>query len=310
MEALGLSIIFEMDEDILKDWNEEDHPRLPAGQGGGGQFTAGAGFGGGGQPKEPPPAHAEGGNVVSTGERNIRWTHLDGGERAILQRYNINQADMEKVLAVKNLRVEARAYSNANNRIDLNVQYYDHDDDHVAGFEFGIGRGANHDDIHIDLAIVNNAAQGKDMGSNFISRLESLAKKTGTIKSFSLLADISIGYYAWAKMGFDYQNKDDLETRKGRMVIYAKEFIKLSPRGYDEAFLNDLNGKISKLKSANDIANFKIPNMKFTAKALKDAGWFRNSDVADDVSMDLGKAFMLNRNSEGHGSWNAIKRLK
>jgi len=50
------------------------------------------------------------------------------------------------------------------------------------------------------------------------------------------------------------------------------------------------------------MANFRIPGVKIKGSHIK------NEAVPADLEMDIGRAFMLDRN--GHGSWHGILRLK
>lgn len=142
--------------------------------------------------------------------------------------------------------------------------------------------------LEIGLVAIENGYTGKGLGEDFTARVIRTAKEKG-LESISLEANISIGRYAWAKKGFDYRDPDTLQTALTTLGYWCKRKGITLPE--------TLN-----IRSANDMANFRIPGVKIKASQIK------NEAVPVDLEMDVGKAFMLDR--AGHGSWYGILRLK
>lgn len=135
---------------------------------------------------------------------------------------------------------------------------------HVAKGQFFIGG------IHI-----KKSEEGKGIGKQVIKDMISFARQSG-MKEVSLFADIKVGRYAWAKLGFDYADKNSLDFERR----WLGEFCKKRKVPYDP----------KKINSAKDIAEFKSEGKKING-------------------MDIGKAFMLSLNAEGHGSWDGVLKL-
>jgi GNAT superfamily N-acetyltransferase len=135
---------------------------------------------------------------------------------------------------------------------------------HVTKGQFFIGG------IHI-----KKSEEGKGIGKQVIKDMISFARQSG-MKEVALFADIKVGRYAWAKLGFDYADKNSLDF--GRR--WLGEFCKKRNIPYDKA----------KINSAKDIAEFKVEDKKIDG-------------------MDIGKAFMLSLKAEGHGSWDGVLKL-
>lgn len=145
-------------------------------------------------------------------------------------------------------------------------------------------------DIHLDLMILSGSLQNKGQGLKVISNLEKLAKKTGT-QTLSLEANISIGTYAWPRLGFDFKRKADfIEAKRNIKSILEENNIPLKGKILE---------KFNNLRTANDIAKFDI-GQKFTKRQ---AG-IDNYDVPSKLEMHIGKCALLMMDS-----FDAIKRL-
>lgn len=134
--------------------------------------------------------------------------------------------------------------------------------------------------------------QGRGLAESLYSRQIARCKERGFDK-ITLCANVTIGRYAWAKKGFDYQAdwRADNATREFKGWA-SKKGIKVSP------------GDWPKFKSARDVATYKIPGVSVLGSQIT------NGDVPSSMKMSVGKAFMLDTAPGGHGFWMAALSLK
>ena len=130
------------------------------------------------------------------------------------------------------------------------------------------------------------------MAESLYSRQITRCKERGFDK-ITLVANVTIGRYAWAKKGFDYQAdwRADNATREFKGWA-GKKGIKVPPRGWP------------KFKSARDVATYKIPGVSVLGSQIT------NDDVLGSMKLGVGKAFMLDTGQGGHGFWMAALNLK
>jgi GNAT superfamily N-acetyltransferase len=139
-----------------------------------------------------------------------------------------------------------------------------------AGFKSTLTVDRKAKDIFVDEVHISRTKQGRDIGKNMIHNMIAFAKKEG-MQTISLWAAEKVGIYAWAKLGFDYDQPTGLQDAKASLKIYCKDNgIKLGKE--------DLN----KLKTAKDVASLTI-----------------NDET-------VGKNFML---SGSHGSWTGVLKI-
>lgn len=149
-------------------------------------------------------------------------------------------------------------------------------------------------ELHFENGICRNEElyledKFQDMGiaSSLYSRQKAVLKERGYEK-IVLLANVSIGRYAWAKKGFNYRYaKDGIDNRDEIQAWMTN--LGLVREAQEHGKLFDTFTKPS------DYANFNIPGAMITGRQIN------NYDVAGDYSMPIGKAFMLDW--DGHGSW-------
>ena len=161
-------------------------------------------------------------------------------------------------------------------------------------------------DVHLDLMTIdskNNAQQGKDIGSKFMERLETFTTKIGK-DEISLLVDISIGKYAWARMGFDCQTPNELRVMKENFVNWGYDYLnKINAVDSHEKF----ESMVKPISDMKGIADFNFMNIHDT----KSRYGVVNNDVKNDLKMHMGKAFLLDSMSHGgHGAWDGKKPIK
>ncbi len=111
-------------------------------------------------------------------------------------------------------------------------------------------------------------------------------------EEIQLYADITIGRYAWAKMGFNYADPGETASTSGRFQKWA-----------DKRDIKPPKGGWPKFKSAYDVATYKIPGVSMVGKDIA------NRDVPLSMKMDIGKAFMLDKEPDGHGAWGGVLKL-
>lgn len=153
--------------------------------------------------------------------------------------------------------------------------------------------------MKLDLYELNRSQQGTGQAHAIMARLDQLAKKMGC-ESTTLEANISIGTYAWARLGFDYRYKSDLIEAKDQLRSWVAGIAENKSRlPLDFGLLNE---RISKIKTAKDMSEFTMPGFNFT----KTGYGIDNKDVPRDMRMNAGKAFMLGQ----HQGWVGIRRLR
>jgi len=101
-----------------------------------------------------------------------------------------------------------------------------------------------------------------------------------------LYAGLSVGRYAWAKEGAEYADPDFAREITGRFRQWVtRRGLNLAP---DEFPL---------FERAFDVATYRHPRYTLTGREIT------NISVPDDMVLPLGKAFMLDQEPYGHGSW-------
>ncbi len=113
-------------------------------------------------------------------------------------------------------------------------------------------------------------------------------------EEIQLFADITIGRYAWAKMGFDYVNDPVFMAKNASHQFKAWA----SKRGIEEP-----KSGWPTFKSARDAATYKMSGVTMVGKDIT------NRDVPLSMKMDVGKAFMLDKEPSGHGAWGGVLKL-
>lgn len=106
-----------------------------------------------------------------------------------------------------------------------------------------------------------------------------------------LNADISVGRYAWARKGFDYEYPEYSVSRKSWLMWSWAQNLGIALPG----------DGMPRFHSAKDIADYD-PGITLYGKDII------NEDVPSDMPLHVGKAFMLDMN--GHGSWKGVLKLR
>ena len=98
--------------------------------------------------------------------------------------------------------------------------------------------------IHLGLIKIPKSENGKGLGKSILKNMVSFAQREG-ISEIHLDADIKIGKYAWAKLGFQFADNDALnEIKDGLQAYCSKNKIRMTA-----PIMNTL-------KTPQDFANF------------------------------------------------------
>lgn len=142
-------------------------------------------------------------------------------------------------------------------------------------------------DAHLHTLEVLGENQEQGFGRGLMGHILVKAQKLG-YKKVTFLADITIGRYAWAKMGFQYMFSGD-----------AAKATKRFRRWCDYRGIPEPSNGWPEFKSPQDVATYAHPE----GHGLRGVD-IKNPDLSNvDKLMDLGKAFMLDMNEDGHGPW-------
>lgn len=172
--------------------------------------------------------------------------------------------------------------------IQIGVTWFDpKTDNRVGEMTRELRRNANGQvmSVHNDLLSLEKGYQDFKFADHLYENQFQVWRELG-VESVDLLADISIGKYAWAKRGFDFKHQYDLDTANNSFHLFLEDM------GINSAGLD-----LPEFKSAYDIAVFDIPGLTIDSSKL------RNRD-ARPGEYRLGAAYLLAR--QGLGSWEGI----
>jgi hypothetical protein len=172
-----------------------------------------------------------------------------------------------------------------NDRLDVEMKFAVGEGKARFNFNLSDKRG------YVDLMSLPDSEGNKGRGHALLNSLESMLKEKGK-DEIGLHADISIGGYAWAKMGFDFNDEKDLEEAKRevlRVIDAAKVMgVKVS---------SDDVERVKSLKSAKEVADFTIKGASFTTKEWMKADKGIKSGmsihVPRDIKLHIGKVVLL-----------------
>lgn len=281
------------------EFKEEDHPRKNSGPTAGqftkkGQEGAESGPDKKGKEKGPGPEKSE-----SSGKVSIENSPKLGIKDETLKNTFSGISKQAKV-EVTPMRDGAH---------ELTAEFTGDDGKSVGSFDLNISKDGH---AHLEFFQLDKSLQGKDSARKVITDLEEKVFKEAKVKEFALFADISVGRYAWARMGFDFAD----EERRQECIAGLKTYVDTKIAALEKAghfgkatadrMRRDAEKKIASVKTAADISEFTIPGLAFDKSDLK----VQNRDVPDKAKMHIGKAYMLDGSSKGMGAWEAVKKLK
>lgn len=144
---------------------------------------------------------------------------------------------------------------------------------------------------HISEVQVLGDAQGQGIAATIMGNMARGFRQAG-YKRMALLADITVGLYAWARLGFEYRDPGQAAKATNKFARWAET------RGIKEPL-----GGWPKFTSAAQVAAYRQPGVEV------EGGWVLNRAVPRDARLPLGKAFMLDTAHDGHGMWIGEYRL-
>ena len=110
--------------------------------------------------------------------------------------------------------------------------------------EFSMEVTGKKNHIHLGLIKIPANQEGKGIGKKILHNMIDFAKRE-EIGEIHLSANLNVGKYAWAKLGFDFVDPDEKKEMIDNLHSYCLK-NKISVESID------------KLNTANDIANFQI----------------------------------------------------
>lgn len=257
---------------------DPDQPRDPKGTDTGGQWTA------------------AGGTAQATGERvEVQYDEfVEGDAKRAMDAFGISEAEVRAMLDLPGYRGQIIISTSKDVSLDMaftaQVTWTDDAGDQIGECSryFSVNDG--------DMSCYNDnlvfTADFQDHGlarSLYTRQIEILTNGTN-VKKVRMIADVSIGRYAWAKMGFQYKVPQLAREASQQFKSWAAEKnIDLSSVGWPE------------FKTSQDVANYKVPGVRLPSTRLS------NPDIKPG-DYEVGKAFMLDK--DGHGSWSAVLWLK
>jgi len=180
--------------------------------------------------------------------------------------------------------------------VEFNTNYtiYDHKDKPMGQISHVVNDKGDHLEVIFDLLTIHKGQQGNKVGALLSQRTEDFWKHLAHDKpvEIHLLANISVGAYAWATKGFDFRSEKEVVKARKELQNFLKE------NDIDESEMLKKNGysNINELKHSWDFATLDDGNGYLLDNRTK-------TDLDGTKPVHLGKAFMLN----GKSNWNGVK---
>jgi len=231
------------------------------------------------------------------GVRNIT-ADWKSGAAANAAKLNLSKSEVENMFTLSGLTTSIRIGS-VTNGFSVSCKWHAPDGKYVGeadrAFYSIVRYGVKGESVADNIGLkFSGAFQDRGLAKSLYDRQIGQLRKAG-FDSIRLEADTTIGRYAWAKKGFDYREKHKTALAgTGRKFVRwaAARNVKL-PEGTQPNF-----------KSAHDVATYKIPGISVFGSQID------NHDVPKTMEMSVGKAFMLDKHPQGHGSWAAVMYLQ
>lgn len=270
------------------DFKESEHPRDNDGK-----FSSKAG------------GSASSGGAVGNTEIEIQ----KHGSQKLLNRYSIKDDTFDDIFSLPGVdKAKVTIVAGGEEEGDSDTVVSCTGTLHKGGKEIGFFDFAvNGDTLDLETMVMEEVERGGGYGDAVIKKAIALAKKL-KLKHIEMFADITIGKYAWAKMGFDFADKDDFKEAKKGFKKYTRDLLKKKGLTLSTEQNNALIDKFRAIKTAKDLADFKVPGLEATASELTELIQFDNQDVPGHIRLDVGKAFMLDE--YGCGGWQGKWEVK
>ena len=263
-------------------WDEDKHPRAPAGSPDGGQFTSGEGGSG-----------SEGGTRRPTSSLTVRGAdpakvHAASNE---LLGHDFTQAEAEKLLQVHTLdipgahHIEYSVKSYGMHGLSYDAKVTDHEGKTLLEVRRQISTtqesGKREIEVHHDLMVLADHLQGQGIGSRlFDAQLKEYQARGGIAR---ITTDAAwVGQYQWPSLGFSCSDSKQL----GQIKEEARRWLTWHCVPTPEA-----NRALEKVKSIRDLSQLRTPDSIVEAK----------DGTATHL---LGKEFLLAR-----GNWTSASLI-
>jgi hypothetical protein len=145
-----------------------------------------------------------------------------------------------------------------------------------------ITRTISKDSVHHDYFFINDNAQGSGIAISVYKKQFQAYKEMG-IKNVDLLANGTVGRYAWSLQGFDFKKPEDLEKRKGTLKRLMEQ---------NGLLTKDNEKAVEQLKHSWEISAFTVNGSDDKPLTFQP----KKSMIADgikDAPMSIGKYTML-----------------
>jgi hypothetical protein len=137
-------------------------------------------------------------------------------------------------------------------------------------------------EVHHDLFTLNGSQQGTGFGSAWYQSSEVTYKEAG-IKEVTIYANIDVGGYAWARMGFDFRHETYLIGAQAKLErMWSQRYNTAMPRS-----------TLDSLQHSWEIAAFVGPDgFKLGKESMLNSSWQAIKYMADDsLSYRVGEAY-------------------
>lgn len=266
-------------------------------------------FGHAGRPGQVGGSSSSGGRssgATTSAVGNVNAICNNPEELPILKKYNMSKSDFEALLVVPGISDVSYFVEDSDGNLGVSASWFI-DGEHIGDTGFTVSKRKSR--IYIDYVAVDKKFEAAGVGAAQIKNFEKMASAAG-VKKLCLYADISIGPYAWAKQGFDYADSEDLLFARDDLKDYVFEAADNAGLKLSKTQRNSIENSIGKLKSAKEVAEFDISELRMSAKDWSNTVSFENKSVPKKMMMHVGKAFMLDERIEGHGDWEAVKHIR
>ena len=215
---------------------------------------------------------------------------LSGDLTDLYQTFHIHPADLAAVcdLGLPDLSIHFMAIKKHNGAMSVVGAWKTDHNAEVGSFERELAADAQ--SAHLETLAFSKGYLDQGLGTKVARGWYRLLANAG-YQQAELYADSTIGKYAWAKEGAQYQSSWLASDRTRKFADWVK--LRNVP---------GLDGRLPTFANPQDVANYKHPDgYTLTGKDIQ------NVEVPDTLVMPLGKAFMLD--NYGHGNWDATLDL-
>lgn len=118
---------------------------------------------------------------------------------------------------ISGLKVELVSIEGGNNGLVVSGKIYNQSGESVGYFDRDFTRWAGKIEVEHSLFFIDKAYEGTGFGSRFVRHCQEKYMKYGVSK-INLWANLDVGGYAWARMGFDFTDKHKVNELYNKLV--------------------------------------------------------------------------------------------